>query len=328
MRCMRNSPFEDLLAICGPPEGNVPLWTLVRPTRARDASVLAPPPGLHRPQEDSPQIQEVCPRISCGLPLPWEDTKFLRDLLPKQVHRMLSRAAVETATKGSTPRAALETALRLYHFLPLPDYAIADCDLKAAFQVEQSVALVAERVNRVPHRGALRVDFFAYMRNGDVIRFHPGPPGTPDAPAHVMRPNAGHYVFEDAQAMGVGAALHRSPPQLVRPVGLHQPGGPDFAASADDLAEVCDADARAYGGNLVDKILSMYGPYEKSDVTDGADFPWWLVLANTREDAGFRTGMVCRVEVLWRRMVVHICKADADGISRYVGTVYSKDLLT
>ena len=108
---MRNSPFEDLLAICGPPEGTVPLWTLVRPTRARDASVLAPPPGLHRPQEDSPQIQEVCPRISCGLPLPWEDTKFLRHLLPKQVHRMLSRAAVETATKGSTPRAAFETAV-------------------------------------------------------------------------------------------------------------------------------------------------------------------------------------------------------------------------
>ena len=68
-------------------------------------------------------------------------------------------------------------ACQLYDFLPLPDYAIAECDSKGALHVKDALFVAAERINRVfdpNRRPQQRVDLVAYMATGEVIRFHPG----------------------------------------------------------------------------------------------------------------------------------------------------------
>ena len=187
-----------------------------------------PSAGASQPEEEPQSV-------------PWNQTEFFLTYLPAQVEAVSTDG--ETYRKANGAREALQLACQLYDFLPLPDYAIAECDLKGALQVNDAMFVAAERINRVIDHNRLpqqRVDLLAYMATGEVIRFHPGSSPRQDAKPHRMATGSCLLSFDDAAAFGVGQALHRMPVDLLYGSG----------ASAQQMAQLSIYDQQSFRSQL------------------------------------------------------------------------------
>ena len=179
----------------------------------------------------------------------------------------------------------------LYDFFPLNAQDFVKCDLREAFGVREAVDITAEQVNRVHDHNRppqLRVDFFAYMPTGEVIRFHPGHKSAQDAKPHHMLPYSCLFRYVDAYEHGVGHALHRIPPGFVTGGGASQPVA---SSSVDQPGVLAFQQAHSKDMHVYDiqhctwkKFWQViqdfdYADQSEIDITDGAFYPWWLWLS-------------------------------------------------
>lgn len=201
---------------------------------------------------------------------------------------------------ASTPRDAMNLAYKLHDQLPLSTAALVTFDLAAALGKPEALAVVAEQIFRVPDHNRppyRRVDFFCYMPNGDVVRYHPGRTQREDMQPHHMPQGTALFNMRHACQRGVGAVLHRQPPALVRNAGALQPGVQNAGAlqprvplcTRDDMNSLCIYDIQSINWRQVRRILDSLGNEDAEfDWNSGDTFAWWVWLANT----GARWGMV------------------------------------
>ena len=159
----------------------------------------APPVGQDAPPVLPLAIQQPTRTVGALQPgvNPWQGCVFLTETL-RQNQETLRRECPQLRF-ATGPREAMDKAYSLGDYLPLPIQAFVNSDVEAFVRTLCGVhveAIVAEPIPRL-----LRVDFFVYCRNGDVIRRHP-----------TMHPHTmpfGSVLFSLAQAkeIGVGASL-------------------------------------------------------------------------------------------------------------------------
>ena len=139
-------------------------------------------------------------------------------------------------------------AYTLHSHLPLPASAFVNFDLGAVLSASPPLVVVAEKVLRVPDSNRpphCRIDLFCYMPTGEVVRYHPGRAREGGMKPHSMPPGCNLFDADLARSIGVGAALHLRPPQLVeysraaQPGGL-QPGG--LLCTRQDMEALCRYD--------------------------------------------------------------------------------------
>ena len=165
------------------------------------------PPQPQLPQQQHPQPQ---PRPGQSGLESWQDTPFFTNYLADQ-RTALTNANVQY-DKARSARGAMVLACTtlLYKYLPL----LHDCfndGLKDLLGVPDALFVTAEAIPRVEdgnRPGQFRVDFFAYMKSGDVHRYHPGSSPSQSATPHVMRMDSNLFQVDCATATGVGRALH------------------------------------------------------------------------------------------------------------------------
>jgi len=186
---------------------------------------------------------------------------------------------------ANTQREAIDTAYRLYDFLPLPveTFLHTGFNLAASLKEPEAVAVVAERVERVldmnrhPHR---RVDFFCYYNSGHVARHHPGRTQVQSMKPHQMERDCNLFLPSDAKERGVGATLHWLPPAFVRCGGAPQPGA--ILCNQADMDRIHVYDIQTMSWRHVRLALNSI-PNDfvgEVDWSSGEDCPWWLWLAN------------------------------------------------
>ena len=175
----------------------------------------------------------------------------------------------------------------LYKYLPLLDDCFND-GLKDLLGVPDALFVTAEAIPRVEdgnRPGQFRVDFFAYMKSGDVHRYHPGSSPSQSATPHVMRMDSNLFQVDCATATGVGRALHLVAPGFAS--ASSRGNGNDVAAfTLAHLQEVSIYDRQRNAGwrllqQAVTRMATKIPPgTNELDVTGGELFPWWLSVAN------------------------------------------------
>lgn len=216
------------------------------------------------------------------------------------------------STEQLTPREAINRAYNLYEHLPLfvehitPSQALLEQCINKGYLTlnhEDVLCVTAERIPRVTdtnRKGCNRVDFFVYLKNESVLRFHPGRTTNTWAKPHMMLPNTRLFSRERACLTGVGNALHMTPPGLVQNIdGADQPV---VLCSIDDLDSIADYDANMHGWPRMVAALthvdrSMHADF---DYSNGAEIPWWLWLANTGNTRTFAQHGVTSFKVVVR----------------------------
>ena len=181
-------------------------------------------------------------------------------------------------------------AYHLDAWLPLSDSDLCNGSLKELLNITDALFVTAERIPKVfdHNRRQNRVDFFAYMPSGEVIRYHPGKQSRNDALPHRMPSDSQLFEFVVAAATGVGSALHAVPPGLLASAGAPQPGA--YAVTPAHLAELSTYDVQACSGRKLlvelNQLLDRQ-PGMDVDITRGSTLPWWLTLAaaSARSDA-------------------------------------------
>ena len=207
----------------------------------------------------------------------WKQTPFFTQHLAAGSRNFMLDAKADTA------RGALNLAYQLDAWLTLSDSDLCNGSLKELLNITDALFVTAERIPKVfdHNRRQSRVDFFAYMPSGEVIRYHPGKQSKNDAFPHRMPSDSHLFEFVVAAATGVGSALHAVPPGFLASAGAPQPGV--YAVTPAHLAELSMYDVPACCGRklLVDlsQILDRQ-PGMDVDITRGSTFPWWLTLAS------------------------------------------------
>ena len=149
----------------------------------------------------------------------------------------LQAALGRNQRNATSEREAINSAYALCSWLPLPAEAIVSpgFNLAAALGQPTAVAVVAERVQRVPDTNRApkeRVDFFCYHGTGDVSRHHPGRTAKESMRPHYMNLGCNLFQTSVAHRVEVGAALHQKPPGITERADAPQLG----ATGASQLA--------------------------------------------------------------------------------------------
>ena len=219
----------------------------------------------------------------------WLNSPFFTQHLPTKAEE-LARDRPGLRRCG-TLRQAIDTACgALYEYLPLETSTFCSFDVAAELLMEPARAtVVAEQICRVPDANRpprKRVDLIVYKPNGDVIRFHPGRQAAGGMQPHLMPLNTLCFHKDEAAQYGVGWALHHHPPALVEhelralaaPVSV--PGRP--LATRADMDQLCQYDVKSINWRQVRDLLQRLPDHDHTvDWSDGAEFPWWVWMANT-----------------------------------------------
>ena len=139
-------------------------------------------------------------QLAVTLP-PWAESEFLRSTLPRQQAEFDASGYV--VSFATNPRQAMNLAYELEKYLPLPASAFVRFDLGNHLTGSQPLAVVAEKVHRVPDDNRppnVRIDFFCYMPDGEVWRYHPT-----SMQRHVMRWGCTLFNVDSASLHGVGS---------------------------------------------------------------------------------------------------------------------------
>ena len=192
-------------------------------TTAPAAAPAAAPagPGASQPGLSSPDGLQLAVIVSA-----WQDSEFLLATLPRQQAEF--EASGHPFNVATNPREAMDLAYELEQHLPLPASAFVNFDLGSRLSASPPLAVVAEKVLRVPDTNRpphCRIDIFCYMHTGEVVRYHPGRSPQGDMQPHIMLPGCNLFDAALARSRGVGAALHLRPPRLEASSGATQPGG-------------------------------------------------------------------------------------------------------
>ena len=235
---------------------------------------------------------------------PWQESVFLRTTLPRQQAEFVASGHVFNF--ATNPRGAMNLAYELEQYLPLPASAFVRFDLGNHLTGSQPLAVVAEKVHRLQDSNRptyVRIDFFCYMPDGDVWRYHPC-----SMQPHVMRWGCTLFNAESAYLDGVGAALHTRPPRREASSGAPQPGDP--LVIREDMDAMCMYDIQQSSWKRVyQKLLELGDEDQELDWSNGEDFPWWVWLANVGwmrdvSNDGI-TGIRLRVEGSFRCVIVY-----------------------
>ena len=214
----------------------------------------------------------------------WLDSAVSSIVLPHRSQQLLDSGLV--FVRGDNLRDVINLAAdRLYDYLPLPISVIASVDVEKELCLQDAVMVTAERVNRIYDHNRppkLRVDIFAYLVSGEVVRYHPGRNRKADAQPHRMSFPSCLYCLEDALTRGVGQSLHVKPPGAVDFYGgASQPAVPVLLAQMHIL-DVNTYDKQMCGWTHFWKFvigLNFNGSTE-IDITAGEHYPWWLFLSS------------------------------------------------
>ena len=142
---------------------------------AAQPSVEAPgTTAVFQPVDQNATLQlALLPVITPWNPMEWE---VFQPVLPQRIHWM----------RDLTPRAAINRAYELYDYLPLrvetftdPQHVLLQCMNMGQLDLNllEVLGFTAERIPRIldtNRTGYNRVDFFLYLSDGSVLRFHPG----------------------------------------------------------------------------------------------------------------------------------------------------------
>ena len=257
-----------------------------------------------RPAQQNASAGVATPRCEVSDGDIWDDDDDILEAVSRSPdawllnpHSWLRSSNVHPERRGHGIKAAHRIAVGMYNNLPL----LASDVLVNVDDVVRSVPGVAEytvigvtmeKIARVvdanwlcPSNDQLdlcRVEFFVYTVDGTIIRYHP------TAGVHKMPSPSPLFSRCDAIICGVGAALHNSPPGLVRAGGTRTADTVLFSASDVALYNPYDVQMAAFHGKRKLDVATEHvaaeqqlsGNYE-IDLSIQSNFPWWLLFANT-----------------------------------------------